>query len=101
MRIPLARPDITEQDIQAVVDVLKTPNLSLGPKLGEFEKAFCQFTGARYAVAKREKQGLEHRPPRHKDQYSGEHQNQGNSLKKQICSNVSSHIQHQRHTHNQ
>jgi len=51
MNIPLARPDITEQDIQAVVDVLKTPNLSLGPKLGEFEKAFCQFTGARYAVA--------------------------------------------------
>lgn len=51
MQIPLARPDITEQDIQAVVDVLKTPTLSLGPKLGEFEEAFCGFTGARYAVA--------------------------------------------------
>ena len=51
MNIPLARPDISEQDIQAVVDVLKTHDLSLGPKLSEFEKAFCQITGARYAVA--------------------------------------------------
>ncbi len=51
MRIPLARPDIAEQDIQAVVDVLRTSYLSLGPKLGEFEEAFRRFTGARYSVA--------------------------------------------------
>ena len=36
--IPLARPDITEREIEAVTSVLSTPNLSLGPKLEEFEK---------------------------------------------------------------
>lgn len=51
MKIPLSRPDINENDIQAVVDVLRTPQLSLGPKLPEFEAAFSAFTGARYAVA--------------------------------------------------
>ncbi len=51
MRVYLSRPDITEQEIQAVVDVLKTPNLSLGPKLGEFEKAFADYMGLKRAVA--------------------------------------------------
>ena len=49
--IPLARPDITQREIDAVVEVLKTPNLSLGPKLAEFERAFADYCGARYAVA--------------------------------------------------
>jgi len=39
MEIPLSRPDITEAEIEAVCEVLRTPNLSLGPKLGEFEQA--------------------------------------------------------------
>ena len=50
-RVNLSRPDITEVEIKAVTDVLKTPNLSLGPKLGEFEKAFCDYTGMKRAVA--------------------------------------------------
>ena len=37
--VPLSRPDISEADIQSVVDVLRTPFLSLGPKVGEFERA--------------------------------------------------------------
>jgi perosamine synthetase len=49
--IPLSRPDISESDIQSVVDVLRTPHLSLGPKLPEFEEAFCAYTGARFATA--------------------------------------------------
>jgi perosamine synthetase len=49
--IPLSRPDISEADIQSVVDVLRTPHLSLGPKLPEFEAAFCAYTGARFATA--------------------------------------------------
>ena len=48
---PLSRPDISEADIQSVVNVLRTPFLSLGPKLGEFERAFCDYTGARFATA--------------------------------------------------
>lgn len=51
MRIPLASPDITESDIEAVVSVLRTSTLSLGPKLGEFENAVANYVGARNAVA--------------------------------------------------
>jgi perosamine synthetase len=50
-RVPLSRPDISASDIEAVVAVLKTPNLSLGPKLPEFEKAFADYMGMRHAVA--------------------------------------------------
>ena len=50
-RVHLSRPDITEAEIQAVCDVLRSPNLSLGPKLDEFEEAFCQYIGRRRAVA--------------------------------------------------
>ena len=51
MRIYLSRPDITEKEIQAVIDVLKSPNLSLGPKLPEFEQALADYIGVRRAVA--------------------------------------------------
>ena len=37
MKIPLSRPDIMESDIDAVVGVLRGSQLSLGPKLAEFE----------------------------------------------------------------
>ncbi len=51
MNIPLSRPDITELEIAYVTQVLKTPDLSLGPKLGEFEAAMAEFIGRKYAVA--------------------------------------------------
>jgi perosamine synthetase len=51
MRVPLSNPDITEAEIKAVVDVLKTPNLSLGPKLPEFEQAFARYMGMKRGVA--------------------------------------------------
>ena len=51
MKVPLAKPDITQREIDAVVDVLKTPNLSLGPKLREFEEKIKEFAGVKYAVA--------------------------------------------------
>ncbi len=51
MEVPLAKPDITQREINAVVDVLKTPNLSLGPKLKEFEEKLKEFAGVKYAVA--------------------------------------------------
>ncbi|HUX01169.1 MAG: DegT/DnrJ/EryC1/StrS family aminotransferase [Phycisphaerae bacterium] len=50
-RVPLSRPDISQADIDAVVAVLRTPHLSLGPKLPEFEKAFARYVGTRRAVA--------------------------------------------------
>ncbi len=51
VEIPLSRPDITQKDIDAVVEVLRTPHLSLGPKLSEFERKMAEFTGTQYAVA--------------------------------------------------
>ena len=51
MRVNLSRPDITQAEIDAVAEVLRTPNLSLGPKLDEFEEAFEKYTGRKYAIA--------------------------------------------------
>jgi perosamine synthetase len=51
MSIPLSAPDVTEEDIAAVVAVLRTPRLSLGPKLEEFEEAVASYVGAPHAVA--------------------------------------------------
>ena len=51
MRIPLSSPDIDERDIEAVVSVLRTPHLSLGPKLREFEEVFASYIGVPYSVA--------------------------------------------------
>ena len=47
----MSSPDLTEADRQAVIDVINTPILSLGPKVVEFEKAFCDYTGAKQAIA--------------------------------------------------
>ncbi len=51
MRIPLSRPDITEWEIERVVEVLRSPDLSLGPTLRRFEEAFAACLGRRRAVA--------------------------------------------------
>lgn len=49
--IHLSAPFIEDDDIKAVVDVLKTRYLSLGSKLPEFEKKFAKYIGTKYAVA--------------------------------------------------
>lgn len=49
--IPLSAPDISEEDISAVTAVLRTPQLSLGPRLPEFEQAMAAYVGAKHAVA--------------------------------------------------
>ena len=51
MRIHLSRPDITEKEIEAVCAVLRSPDLSLGPKLAEFEDTFAGYIGRKHAVA--------------------------------------------------
>jgi len=51
MQVPLSSPDIIEKDIEAVVGVMKTRFLSIGPKVLEFEKRMGSYTGTRYAVA--------------------------------------------------
>jgi perosamine synthetase len=49
--IPLARPLLGEAEEQAVLDVLRSGRLSLGPRLAEFEQAFAERVGARHASA--------------------------------------------------
>jgi perosamine synthetase len=51
MLVYLSRPDITEKEIEAVCAVLRGPNLSLGPKLAEFEDAFARYIGLKRAAA--------------------------------------------------
>ena len=51
MQVPLSSPDIIEKDIDAVVAVLKTRFLSIGPKIEEFEKKICDYVGVKNAVA--------------------------------------------------
>jgi perosamine synthetase len=51
MMINLSRPDISEREIQAVIEVLKSNQLSLGPKVIEFENAVAAYIGRKYAVA--------------------------------------------------
>ena len=51
MQVPLSRPDITEKEIESVNEVLKTPYLSIGPKIVEFEKKIADYVGAKYAIA--------------------------------------------------
>src|SRR5580658_5066613 len=49
--IPLSQPDITQKEIDAVVEVLQTPILSIGPKIGEFEMQVARLVNRRHAVA--------------------------------------------------
>jgi UDP-4-amino-4,6-dideoxy-N-acetyl-beta-L-altrosamine transaminase len=49
--IPYGRQNITDEDIQAVVDTLRSDYLTQGPKIAEFEKAFAHYVGSKYAVA--------------------------------------------------
>ncbi|MBO3115235.1 UDP-4-amino-4,6-dideoxy-N-acetyl-beta-L-altrosamine transaminase [Winogradskyella sp. DF17] len=49
--IPYGRQAIDQEDIDAVVNTLKADFLTQGPKVEEFEKAFADYIGSRYAVA--------------------------------------------------
>lgn len=49
--IPYGRQDITQADIDAVVEVLQSDFLTQGPKVPAFEQAVAEKVGARYAVA--------------------------------------------------
>lgn len=49
--IPYGRQTIEEDDIQAVIDVLRSDYLTTGPKIAEFEKMVADYVGAKYAVA--------------------------------------------------
>jgi len=49
--IPYGRQTITQKDIDAVVETLSSDFLTQGPKIAEFESAFAEYVGAKYAIA--------------------------------------------------
>jgi len=49
--IPYGRQHITDEDIQAVIQALKSDYLTQGPRIAEFEEAFAEYIGSEYAVA--------------------------------------------------
>ncbi|OFX19448.1 MAG: UDP-4-amino-4,6-dideoxy-N-acetyl-beta-L-altrosamine transaminase [Bacteroidetes bacterium GWA2_31_9] len=50
-QIPYGKQHITDDDIKAVSEVLKSDFLTQGPKVAEFENAFAEYIGVKYAVA--------------------------------------------------
>ena len=53
MKLPISygRQYISDEDIQSVVETLKSDYLTCGPKIPEFEQAFCEYVNAKYSVA--------------------------------------------------
>lgn len=49
--IPYGRQNITQQDIDAVVEALTSDFLTQGPRILEFEEKFARYVNAKYAVA--------------------------------------------------
>ena len=48
---PTAKPYITSEDKKAVLSILNTDYLSMGPKVDEFERKFARKVGTKYACA--------------------------------------------------
>ncbi len=49
--IPIAKPLIGDEEIEGVVNVLKSGIIAQGPRVKEFEERFAEMTGTKYAVA--------------------------------------------------
>jgi len=50
-KIPLSKPDIIEADIEIVNNVLRTPYLSMGPYVTNFENELGKYIGCKHSVA--------------------------------------------------
>jgi perosamine synthetase len=51
MQVPLSQPYVGEEEIQAVLEVLRSTQLSLGPQTEAFEQTFARTLGATYGIA--------------------------------------------------
>jgi UDP-4-amino-4,6-dideoxy-N-acetyl-beta-L-altrosamine transaminase len=49
--IPYGKQSITPEDIECVIEALQSEFLTQGPKIAEFERAFAEYIGCKYAVA--------------------------------------------------
>jgi perosamine synthetase len=51
VRIPIATPDIGQEEIRAVVETMKSGWVTQGRKVEDFEKSFAQYCGVKHGVA--------------------------------------------------
>lgn len=51
IKVSIAKPIIGEEEIENVVEVLKSGMIAQGPKVVEFEEKFANWVGAKYAIA--------------------------------------------------
>lgn len=51
IKVPIAKPIIGEEEIENVVEVLKSGMIAQGPKVEEFEQKFAEWVGAEYGIA--------------------------------------------------
>lgn len=49
--LPFCQPNISQEEIDEVVDTLNSDWITTGPKTKEFERRFSEYVGARYAIA--------------------------------------------------
>ena len=49
--IPYGKQEITTNDIDAVIRVLKSDSLTQGPEIEKFENAFAKYVGSDFAIA--------------------------------------------------
>ena len=50
IKVPIAKPIIGEEEIENVVEVLKSGMIAQGPKVEEFEQKFAEWVGADYGI---------------------------------------------------
>ena len=50
-KVSLASAELDEEDIQAVMEVLRSGRLALGPKTQEFEQMIADYVGVKHAIA--------------------------------------------------
>jgi dTDP-4-amino-4,6-dideoxygalactose transaminase len=51
IKVPIAKPMIGDEEIENVVEVLKSGMIAQGPKVAEFEQKFAEWVGAEYGIA--------------------------------------------------
>ena len=51
-RVPMSSPDITEKEREAVLRVLSTRHLSMGPEYRAFEQGIEDYVGVKHAIAR-------------------------------------------------
>jgi len=50
-RVPMSSPDLNEEDLDAVLEVMRSGRLAMGPRCAEFEQLLARYVGVPHAIA--------------------------------------------------